>query len=355
MKKYKVLIVDDSGAFRQMVLDILEKYPSYEVVAVATNGKEAIKEVILKAPDLITLDLEMPLMDGFTFLRWLMFTRPTRTIVISSRGGRQNVFQAMELGALDFIAKPTRPGRGKNVALEKELIRKLRVALRVDLTKVQSRISRPAVRRRPAAGVGRGLAGRGGAKVVVIASSTGGPPAIQSLLQALPADYPGPMIINQHMPAGFTELFSRRLDSLVEFRVKEAEDDETLSRGVYIAPGNAHTLLERNGTRTRIRLDPTEPADRYIPSADRLITSAARLYGRRCIGVILTGMGDDGVEGLARLKEAGGKVIAEHESTCVVYGMPRAAVEKGLPDQILPLNEIPEALVSLTWTSRKLQ
>jgi len=346
-----MLVVEDSGFHSRHILRIVENHPLFEVIGVAKNGKEAIREVVLKSPDLITLDLEMPLMDGFTFLRWLMFTRPTRTIIISSQGSRGNVFRALEMGALDFVVKPDRGDRDHPAGWEKELVRKLETALKVDISKVESRLARPP-RPKPAPPPSARRSWRPDLEGVVIASSTGGPPAIQRILGSMPDDYPAAILINQHMPAGFTSLFSKRLDQMVTLRVKEGEDKEALKEGVFIAPGNSHMTVEGKKSKARLRIVPAGPEDRYVPSADRLFQSAAKVFGPGCIGVILTGMGEDGVKGLASLKEAGGKVIAEDESSCVVYGMPKAVVEKGLADRVLPLDDIPPALIRMSRGSQ---
>jgi two-component system chemotaxis response regulator CheB len=342
-----MLVVEDSVFQSRNILRILEEHPLLEVIGVARNGKEAIKEVVLKSPDLITLDLEMPLMDGFTFLRWLMFNRPTRTIIISSWGSRGNVFRALEMGALDFIVKPDRGEKDQLSRWEEELVRKLETAMKVDISKVESRLARPS-RTEPVVAPVTPRSWSPDLRVVVIASSTGGPPAIQNILQSMPSDYPAAILVNQHMPAGFTALFSRRLDQMVALRVKEGEDKETLKAGVYIAPGSSHMAMEKRRGKVSLRIVPAAPTDRYVPSADRLFQSAAEVFGSGCIGIVLTGMGEDGVNGLSSLKGAGGKIIAEDESSCVIYGMPKAAVERGLADRVLPLKDISGVLMRMS-------
>ncbi len=345
-RKLKVLVVDDSAFHRQTIVRILSRHPRFEIIGEAANGGEAIKEVILKSPDLITLDLEMPGMDGFTFLRWVMFAKPTRAVVITSRESNRSVFKALELGAVDFMTKPGKHDSYRLIEMEAELVRKLTAAVDVDLTKITRRINMPRRKARPPVPV-EDKERRTRVRGIVVASSTGGPPAIQSIIQAVPADFPVPILVNQHMPPGFTGLFARRLAGLSALKVVEAEDGESLIPGVFIAPGGHNMILEERGGGTVIRVMPSLPEDRYSPSADKLILSAAEVLGRTALGVVLTGMGDDGIIGLTALRSAGGKVIAEAESTCVVYGMPRAAIEHGLADMVLPLNEIPDTLVAI--------
>lgn len=340
---YKVLVVDDSALHRRIIRDILNKYPLFKVVGEAENGKAAIREVIRKSPDFITLDLEMPDMDGFTFLRWLMYAKPTRTIVVTSRSSNRDVFRALDMGAVDFVVKSQKQNLIQIPELENKLLRKLSAAMNVDLEKVALRLE--SRRRRGGFREAELNTWRSTYRLIVIASSTGGPPAVQTILKSLPEDYPVPVIVNQHMPAGFTSLFARRLAGLVKLKVKEAEEDDILSAGVFIAPGARHTILEQNGSSIRLRILASKSDERYIPSADRLLLSAAEILGGQCIGVILTGMGEDGIVGLSALVKAGGLVIAEDESTCVVYGMPKAVIDRGLADQVLPLQEIPRALI----------
>jgi two-component system chemotaxis response regulator CheB len=344
----KVLVVDDSAFHRQMIIRILERSSLFQVIGEAANGGEAIKEVILKTPDVITLDLEMPGMDGFTFLRWLMFAKPTRTLVVSSRESNRSVFKALDLGAVDFMVKPVSRDSYQLLTMEKDLVQKLIAAANVDLHKLSVRLAMAQTQKkaRPAGPPERKRWGPE-IRVIMIAASTGGPPAIQTILQALPDDFPVPICICQHMPQGFTGLFAKRLAGISKPRVKEAENHDLLSPGVYIAPGGQHMVLQEEPGLLRIRIVDAAPEDRYSPSADRLLASGAAILGRRGVGVVLTGMGDDGINGLAALKQAGGMVVAEDEATCVVYGMPRVAIEQGLADKVLPLQEIAPFLISL--------
>jgi two-component system chemotaxis response regulator CheB len=348
-KPLKVLVVDDSAFHRQMIVRILHKHPSFTVIGEAANGGEAIKEVIVNSPDLITLDLEMPGMDGFTFLRWLMYAKPTRTVVVTSRESNRSVFKALELGAVDFMVKPVARDSYLLLAIEQEFIAKLHEAAHSDLDKLKSRLGQAEAGK---AALSRAadvpvIARRGDIGGIMIASSTGGPPAVQSIIQQLPPGYPVPICVSQHMPAGFTGLFAKRLASIAAVPVKEAEDGDPFAPGVYIAPGGHHLTIEEKRRKLFLRVTPALPSDRYSPSADAMISSAARALGSRCLAVVLTGMGEDGVQGAADLKAAGGRVLAEHESTCVVYGMPRVIAERGLADQVLPLPEIAIALAAL--------
>ncbi len=343
----KVLVVDDSAFHRRMIVRILHKHPSFIVIGEAANGGEAIKEVIVNSPDLITLDLEMPGMDGFTFLRWLMYAKPTKTVVVTSRESNRSVFKALELGAVDFMVKPVARDSFLLLAIEQEFIAKLYEAANSDLDKLRNRLNQNAGPKPPIARSAPSFAQQGSIDGIMIASSTGGPPAIQSIIQGLPAGYPIPVCISQHMPAGFTSLFAKRLGSVTAVPVKEAEDRDPFLPGVYIAPGGHHLIVEKERRGRVLRVAAAKASDRYTPSADHMFASAARTLGPRCLGVILTGMGEDGVQGAAELKTAGAGVLVEHESTCVVYGMPRVAVERGLADRVLPLPEIANALADL--------
>jgi two-component system chemotaxis response regulator CheB len=347
--KIRVLVVDDSAYNRRTISRLLASAPDIEVVDTAYDGQHAIKKVLEHDPDVITLDLEMPNMDGFTFLRWLMAQRPKPVIVISAYEADENVLRALEMGALDFIAKPGGPISPRLPTIQEQLIAKVRVAAQGKLRPLVGLLPSEAVRRgavtvRETSDVPSG--------VVVIGASTGGPQAIRHLLQRLPPDLPAALLIAQHMPPVFTTMFAQRLNQLAGLRVREAGDDEAIRPGyVYVAPGGRHMEVRRARGGLRIRLQSPDGREKYVPSVDRLFRSAAEACGTAVLGLILTGMGDDGLRGAAAVKAAGGRIIVEHEETAAVYGMPRAVLEAGLADEVLPLDRIPEALQA--WLRRR--
>jgi two-component system chemotaxis response regulator CheB len=330
----RVLVADDSAFSRVTLSKMIEKDREIQVVATAVNGEQAIRHVVALQPDLITLDLEMPGMDGFSVLRWLAANRPTPTIVVSSRGGAENVLRALDLGAVDFVLKPSPHATPELIRLEDELLAKVRAAARARPAPPVSHAPAPA--EFPGPGNPEGL--------VVIGASTGGPSAVASVLAGLPR-LPCPLVLAQHMPAGFTGLFAERLSRLANFSVKEAREGEILTaREAYVAPGGFHLEIVR-ATPYGVRLIRRSPEDFYCPSVDRLLMTAAAAAGPRTVAVILTGMGSDGREGILSVRAAGGRTIAESEQTAVVFGMPREAAESGAVEEILPVTEIPAAIV----------
>jgi two-component system chemotaxis response regulator CheB len=341
----RILVIDDSAYSRRTIARMLERSPLVEVIGTARDGREALRKTLELEPDLITLDLEMPRMDGFTFLRLVMARRPTPVIVVSGRAGEDDVFKALDLGAVDFVAKPTTRADVELQTIEESLIRKVHAIRELRIEKVSERIhaplpflSEPLTRPEAASSDPRG-------PVVVIGSSTGGPAALMQILGAFAEAPPCTFLVAQHMPAGFTRGFAERLDRLTCFRVREAEGGEPLEPGtVLIAPGGRHLELRTSdeGIVTAIRSD--RDRDRYAPSVDRLFASSAKRFAESLIAVVLTGMGDDGREGACQVKAAGGRVIAESEETAVIYGMPKQVVNAGVADAVLPLPEIPSAL-----------
>lgn len=336
----RVLVIDDSAFSRQTITRMLETSPLVEVVGVARDGEEALKKTFEIEPDLITLDLEMPRMDGFTFLRLVMAKRPIPVMVISGRAGEEEVFKALDLGAVDFIAKPTARATLELQSIQQELIRKVHAIRELRIDKVKERIkAAPPVLTRgstPTASV---------PPVVVIGSSTGGPAALMQTFGAFTEPPPCAFLVAQHMPAGFTRGFAERLDRLTPFHVKEAEGGEQPERGtVLIAPGGSHLELESVRGRIVSRVMPFDEREKYTPSVDRLFFSAAKHFAGDLLAVILTGMGDDGRAGACEVKSRGGTVIAESEETAVIYGMPQQAVRAGAVDLVLPLNDIPTAI-----------
>jgi two-component system, chemotaxis family, protein-glutamate methylesterase/glutaminase len=343
----RVLVVDDSVFNRRSIGEILAQSPEIEVVGKAADGEEALRLVANLKPDCITLDLEMPRMDGFTFLRILMTKMPTPVIVVSSYSQKENVFKALELGALDFVAKPERFSDPDLGGIRDQLVSKVLLARSVRLG-----TSAP---RRPADVLLSPVEPRTQKQlippktVIAVASSTGGPSALMDIFTRFPQNYRNALVIAQHMPDKFTRTFADRLSRRGTLHVSEAQDQDVVSEGVgFICPGR-HCMELEVSSRGAMKLKVTQPGerDRYVPSADRLLTSVAIGLGRRAIGVILTGMGDDGVEGARKILEMGGMVIAESEESAVVYGMPGAAVRAGVASQSLPLGEIGDLLAKL--------
>lgn len=343
----KALVIDDSAYNRVTISRMLESDSRIKVVATANNGEDGIKQLMRHEPDVITLDLEMPVMDGFSFLRWLMQNRPTPVIAVSSRSSDRSVFKALDLGAIDFIVKP-----GGNVSprleeIERDLIAKILQTSEMRIENVKKRIEDGSVRAdfsRPAeAGPHTQI------ELVTVGCSTGGPPALQHLFQSLSL-LPIPIVVAQHMPPTFTRLFAERVDRLTKYSVKEVADGESLSPGsVYVAPGGMQTEVRRGPSGLQARVTSPDPKDLYAPSVDRLFTSAANCCGERVIAVIMTGMGDDGAEAMRRVRDRGGKTIAESPDTAIIFGMPNQAIKTGAVDQVLPLNEIAGAIERLCY------
>ncbi|GMV16964.1 MAG: chemotaxis-specific protein-glutamate methyltransferase CheB [Polyangiaceae bacterium] len=344
-----VLVVDDSAYNRRSIGAILEASPDVRVVGKAADGEEALRLAVSLRPDVITLDLEMPKMDGFTFLRILMSKQPTPVIVVSSYSAKENVFRALELGALDFVAKPDQKSDGDFQGIARELLAKVLLARTL---KRGVFVVRPQLDSLPGTDSVPPRSGERQAprQVIGIASSTGGPTALMQVVSRMPARYPNALLVTQHMPDKFTRTFAERLDRRSELEIREAADADELAAGAaLVCPGGRCMTLEAGGPggMPRVRIRPPGPEDRYVPSADRLFTSLSRLHGARAIGVILTGMGDDGVQGARAIREAGGVVVAESDATAIVYGMPGAAVRAGVVSQSMALPEIAEYLGSL--------
>jgi two-component system chemotaxis response regulator CheB len=341
--KVKVLIVDDSAVVRQTLSDVLSSDPEIEVIATAGDPFVAAERIAEQLPDVITLDIEMPRMDGLTFLKKMMSQHPIPVVICSSLAeeGAQSTFKALEYGAVDIITKPR---LGTKQFLEESRINLCQAVKAAAMAKV--RILRPShtVEPKLTADAILSPATRAMAetteKVVVIGASTGGTEALRILLEALPADTPG-IVIVQHMPELFTRAFANRLDGLCSITVKEAESNDTVLRGrALIAPGNHHLLLKRSGARYYVEIKDGPLVCRHRPSVDVLFRSAARYAGRNVVGAILTGMGDDGARGMLEMKQAGATTIAQDEATCVVYGMPKEAIKLGGVDKVLPLQSI---------------
>lgn len=340
MSKIRVLIVDDSAVVRKVFKEELAKESDIEVVGAAPDPYVARDMIVALKPDVITLDIEMPRMDGITFLRKLMKHFPLPVIIVSSlsQSGSAIALEAMDIGAVEVLAKP---GEAYSVGeMGEQLAEKIRAAARVDVTRrrvVSTNLG-------PVRISSRALTSSTN-KIIAIGASTGGTEALKEVLTRLPATIPGIMIV-QHMPANFTKSFAERLDSLCPFRVKEAEDGDSVIPGLaLLAPGNFHMVMRRSGARYYVNVKKGPMVCHQRPAVDVLFNSVAAFGGKNAIGVILTGMGKDGAQGMLKMKEAGAKTIAQDEKSCVVFGMPKEAIASGGVDLIKPLDQISQAIV----------
>jgi two-component system chemotaxis response regulator CheB len=336
-RRIRVLVVDDSAFVRKAVVRMLGEGADIEVVGTAADGEEGLARARELRPDVVTLDIKMPNLGGLETLERLMAERPVPVLLLSSltQEGAEVTLRGLELGAMDFVDKSSVEPMSM-LSLTRELLEKVR-ALGVARVK-----ARPEGKACPAPALREE-----GAEVVVIAASTGGPSSLQSLVPALPASLRATIFIVQHIPKGFTRSLAERLDARSAIPVREAADGDRVEPArVIIAPAGIHTRLERRGARVRIVLD-EEPRDAlHRPSADVLMASAAAAYGARTVGVVLTGMGSDGTEGLRAIRAAGGTTLAESEDTCVIYGMPKAAVAAGVVSRVVPLNRMAEEILA---------
>ena len=348
--KIKVLIVDDSASVRQVLTQTLESDPQIEVIGTASDPYVAVERIKEGAPDVITLDIEMPRMDGLTFLEKIMGQHPIPVVICSTLAGAgsDTALAALEKGAVEIITKPK---LGAREFLEESRIRIcdiVKSAARARIPKksiswvvASPKLSADAVMPEPAS---KALI-QSTEKVVVIGASTGGTEALREFLEALPLDAPG-MAIVQHMPEAFTARFAERLDKTCRITVKEAADNDSVIRGqALIAPGNRHLLLKRSGARYFVELRDGPLVSRHRPSVDVLFRSAARYGGRNVVGVIMTGMGDDGAKGMLEMKQAGAFNIAQDEASCIVFGMPAEAIKTGAVDRVVPLDHIASEVV----------
>lgn len=354
MPKVRVLVIDDSASVRQTLVDVLSADPGIEVMGVASDPFVAARRIAEDVPDVITLDVEMPRMDGITFLRKLMSQRPIPVVMCSSltEAGSETLMQALEAGAVDIILKP-RIGAADHLAESGDRIRdvvKAAARARVGARRPTARTLDPGTKLTADAMLpppsGAAMA-RTTEMVACLGASTGGTEALREVLQALPANAPG-IIIVQHMPAGFTAAFAKRLNSLCEVAVKEASHGDPVLRGhVLIAPGDKHMLLERQGARYQVAIKDGPPVSRHRPSVDVLFRSAARAAGRNAMGVIMTGMGDDGARGLLELKDAGGVTVAQDEASSIVFGMPKEAIARDAAQKIIGLEYIAREIMAV--------
>jgi two-component system chemotaxis response regulator CheB len=350
-QRIRVLIVDDSATVRRTLTDILSSDPQIEVMGAAADPYAAVRRIAEEAPDVITLDVEMPRMDGITFLRKLMSQHPIPVVMCSSlvEDGSETLMQALEAGAVDVILKPRVDTRQSLLDAQVRICDTVKAAARAR--------PRPRAATAPATGrprvpepklsadvmmpaPGKGAMARTTERIVCIGASTGGTEALREVLEALPADSPG-IVVVQHMPESFTAAFARRLDGLCEVTVREARDGDTVLRGqVLIAPGNRHMLLQRSGARYLVAVKDGPLVSRHRPSVDVLFRSAAHCAGGNAVGVIMTGMGDDGATGMREMQEAGAFTLAQDEESCVVFGMPKEAIARGGVGKVVGLSSI---------------
>ncbi|MBP1716607.1 MAG: Response regulator receiver modulated CheB methylesterase [Deltaproteobacteria bacterium] len=341
--KIKVLIVDDSAIVRKILREELDKEPDIEVIGTAPDPFVARDKIVLQKPDVITLDIEMPRMDGLTFLKKIMQYHPVPVIIVSSLTpqGSQMALEAMENGAIEVLAKP---GSSFSVGdMSTQLKEKIRVAAKANLQQVR----RTPVSPSPiTANVSQALR-ETTQKVIAIGASTGGTEALKEVLVKMPVNIPGILVV-QHMPAEFTRAFAERLNKICSIEVREAQDGDSVLNGqALIAPGNFHMFLKRSGAKYFVNIKDGPRVHHQRPAVDVLFQSVAQYAGSNAIGVILTGMGADGAQGILRMKELGAKTIAQDEASCVVFGMPKEAIKLGAIDRVIPLDRIPQEVIRL--------
>ena len=346
-----MLVVDDSAFMRKLISELIDGTEEFRVVGTARNGIEALKQIHALDPDIVTLDIEMPELDGIQALGYIMSETPRPVVMLSAtdvRGSEDLTLRALELGAVDFVRKPSGPISLDLASVRERLVEALRASRVVNLRGVRA-LARPAV------GVGRASAGgTGGAwRAVVIAASTGGPRALAEVLPLLPATLDAAVLVVQHMPKGFTASLAARLDTMTRLPVAEARHGEPVRHArVYLAPGGVHMRVARGDLGASIVLDDSPPIWGVRPSADPLFRSAAQAFGADVIGVVLTGMGRDGADGLRAIREAGGGAIVQDRETSIIYGMPQAALAAAGADRIVPLGQVAGAIAELLGRGR---
>ena len=346
-KKIRVVVVDDSALMRKRLSEMIDADPACEVIATARNGKEALRVVAALHPEVVTLDLAMPTMDGITTLQYLMSEWPTPTVMVSGYTQYQGLdaIRCLEYGAVDLVTKPNGAVSLELARIHEELLTKVKAAAKVSVRMLRPRLREPRVTPKKTKGIGIST------KIAAIASSTGGPQALVDVLPKLPSDLPAAVVVIQHMPAGFTDSMAHRLNMESSLRVKEAEDGEPVTqRTTYIAPGGFHLTIAGGLHGVTVKLIKGPKVRGVCPSADVTMKSLAPLFGAQGMGVILTGMGTDGVEGLRAIKRHGGYTIAQDRATSLIYGMPKAAVEAGVVDRVVPLDHVAAEIIQ--WAQR---
>ncbi len=347
----RVLVVDDSALMRKLIPQILHSDSSIQVVGTAMDGIFGLKKIEELRPQVVTVDLEMPGMGGLDMLKEIMRRHQIPVIVVSShsRDGASITLKALSLGAFDFVAKPVDVA-ARMPEIAQELIAKIKAAaqsrgIRVTASSGTSHATKPAA-----------SPGIPASRIVAIGISTGGPQALQYVLPQLPADFPSSILVVQHMPEGFTEMFARRLDEICAIKVKEAQSgDQLLAGRALICPGNRHLKVKRLPLSDVVVLSDEPKVNGHRPSADVLFRSVAEEFGNKSVALIMTGMGDDGAEGLGAIRNAGGLTIAQSEDSCVVYGMPKAAIERGYAIRVVPLDAVGNTLIAQCMTERKIE
>lgn len=367
MPKSRVLVVDDSAFMRRVISDIIQQEKDLEVCGTAKNGVEALEKIRELNPDVVTMDVEMPKMDGISTLEVIMrdLTRPVVMLSSLTKAGADETIKALSIGAVDFIAKPSGQISLDIETVRDEIVAKVRAAaaLRPRMSGLRQMYAKTGARSPAAASetkappkvphaVERGMTAPALNRLVVIGTSTGGPKALHDVITRMPANISAGVLVVQHMPPNFTRSLAERLNSLSQVRVKEAEHGDIVLPGqVYVAPGDFHLNVlqqnDTNGRRLLIQLSKNPPRGSLRPSVDDMFESVARQYWSKIVGVIMTGMGTDGTEGVRFIKEKGAAIIAEDQSTCVVYGMPKSIIEAGLADRVVPLPRICDEIMKL--------
>lgn len=339
-RSIRVLVIDDSAFSRVSIGKMLHSRAAIQVIGYAVNGEEGLRKIIDLKPDVVTLDLEMPRMGGFGLLRMIMQNNPVAVLVVSAQSERQDVFKALELGAVDFVAKPARAKSSDLYAIQQDLILKVMQAAALTPTKLRRQTTladtTPTL---AAAVVTRSLSHK--SSVVLIGSSTGGPPALHQFFAAMKERLPVAVAVAQHMPAGFTKSFAQRLNDYSPMEIKEAQDGDQMMPGrVLICPGGKNLELQQFGGLVKARV--VEPPARqiYTPSVDVLFRTGAYVYGAQVLGLVLTGMGNDGSSGVREIYNHGGRVLAEAEESCIVFGMPKEAINTGLVEKVVSLENL---------------
>lgn len=352
LRQVRVLVVDDSAFMRKILTELLQSDPAIAVVGTARDGQDGVEKALALQPDVVTLDIEMPKLDGYGALKEIMSRRPTPVVMVSSltQQGAESTVRALALGAVDFVGKPSGSISLNMSVTRDELVTKVKNAAGATPRYRRVLADLPPVRRESkllaaSLATGAGAVPSKPRQLVVIGCSTGGPGALHHIIPRLPGDLGAGVLVVQHMPPGFTRSLAQRLDEISAIRVKEAEEGDRIAIGqVLVAPGGYHMLVDDEGV-VRLNLDPTLHGVR--PAVDKTLEAVIPRWGSRLIGVILTGMGYDGAKGMVSIKKSGGRTIAEDASTCVVYGMPKVVAELGAADQVLPVQEIADAIQKL--------
>lgn len=347
--KIKVLVVDDSAFMRKVITDMISSDPTMEVIDTAKNGQDALKKIEMHRPDVVTMDIEMPIMDGLSALKEIMATTPLPVIMLSSltKKGADETLKALDLGAFDFITKPSSMIKVSTPEVKEELLGKIRGASKVRMAKPIKR--EPLPEKRIISSYKSASTPVGSTKfkkLIAIGTSTGGPRALQEVVPLIPKDIDAGILIVQHMPPGFTKSLAERLDGMSQIQVKEAENGDIIRAGcAYLAPGDNHIKVYKQGAQYVIKLDNSEKVSGHMPSVDAMMYSIADLNERNVVGVIMTGMGADGANGLKAVKANNAYVIAQDEESCVVFGMPKSTIKLGVVDKVVSLSNITNEII----------